>query len=465
MTQRRGFLIGLGAGVAGTLAAGRGWDRLFKNKARPPWALEHSNGSFWMDSAGYDAHPPKPPLNARQHKTDVLIIGGGFTGMSTAWHLRELRPDAEITLIDGARCGFGASGRNGGWCMGANYNAMATRPDLAGAAREFMQAGVGIVRGLEDQGIACDFTPARQLYVVRTPEDAGLLEGKIAGVAAVDIPVQPLDRSALAARYHTDDFAAGAFFEDGSASIHPGKLALGLRNRLIDSPVRMFEGTKVLSIEGGGRPRATTEYGVIEASEIVLATNAYSCAVGEFSDRYVPMISNVIATEPLSAAQLDAIGFRQGEQLSMGDSGEGYFYAILTSDNRMLIGGGHPTHNYGGALHNGNLRSETDYLEDYLTGRLWPQLEGVTITHRWGGNTCITRDFLFSLGRHPERENVYYALGYSGEGVSTSFAAGRTLAELMADVDSPLTRSPFVGRELGYVPGEPLLSPLLRIMT
>ncbi len=464
MAQRRAFLIGLGVGTAGTLAAGKGWERLFRSDARPPWALEHAAGSYWMDSAGYHAHAPLPPLTNRQHEADILIIGGGFTGLSTAWHLLSLRPDARITLIDGARCGFGASGRNGGWCMGANYNAIAGNSALAAPAREFMLAGVEIVRNLSNDGLACDFTPARQLNVVRADDDLPWFQGQAAAVESLGVAVERLDRSALASRYHTDDFAAGAFFDDGSANIHPGKLALGLRSRLIDSPVAIFEGTKVMGIEGGARPRAITEYGVIEANQIVLATNAYSRTVGEFSDRYVPMISNVIATEPLRAAQLDAIGFAHGEQLSLGGTGEGYFYAILTADNRVLIGGGHPTHHYGNALHNGNLRTETNFLEDYLTGRLWPQLKGVEITHRWGGNVCITRDFLFSLGRHPEHEGVFYALGYSGEGVSTSIAAGRTLAQLMAGLDTPLTRSPFVGRELGMVPGEPWISPLLRLM-
>jgi glycine/D-amino acid oxidase-like deaminating enzyme len=465
MTRRRAFLIGVGAGAAGAAAVSQSWRHLFHDETRPPWAVEHASGSFWMDSAGYHAHAPVPPLDARRHTTDVLVIGGGFTGLSTAWHLSALEPGADIVLIDGARCGFGASGRNGGWCMGANYNALFSSSELSAAAREFMLAGVDIVRGLHEGGIDCDFTPARQLYVVRTTDDPSLLERNAGYVSEVGVPVERLDRAALAARYHTDDFAAGAIFDDGSANVHPGKLALGLRNRVIGSSVRVFEGTKALQIEGGTRPRATTEYGVIEAGQIVLAMNAYTSTVGEFANRYVPAISNVIATEPLRPEQLDAIGFRQGEQLSLGGDGlEGYFYAILTADNRVLIGGGHPLHNYGNELHSGNRRTETDYLEDYLTRRLWPQLEGVAVTHRWGGNICMTRDFLFSLGRHPEHEGVLYALGYSGEGVSTSFAAGRTLAELVAGRDSALTRSPFVGRELGYVPGEPLISPLVRLL-
>ncbi len=465
MTQRRAFLVGVGTGAAGAVAVGRGWQHVFRDEAWPPWVVEHATGSFWMDTAGYHAYAPMAPLNGRHHTTDVLVIGGGFTGLSTAWHLLQLEPGADITLIDAARCGFGASGRNGGWCMGANYNALFSSSELSAAAREFMLAGVDIVRGLHGGGVRCDFTPARQLCAVRSENDRPRMERNAENVAKVGVPVELLDRAALVERYRTENFAVGAYFDDGSANIHPGKLALGLRNRLIDSPVRVFEGTKVAYIEGGARPRAITEYGVIEANHIVLATNAYTSSIGEFTDRYVPMITNVIATEPLSPAQLESIGFRQGEQLSLGgDSLEGYFYAILTVDDRVLIGGGHPTHNYGNELHSGNRYTETNYIEDYLTMHLWPQLEGVAITHRWGGNTCITRDFLFALGRHPEHERVYYALGYSGEGVSTSFAAGRTLAELLAGVDSPLTRSPFVGRELAYVPGEPLISPLLRMM-
>ncbi len=467
MSSRRSFLLGAGFGAGALYLGGAGMRHAFNIKDRPPWVTEHAVDSFWLEGAGFYDYPPRPPLNHRHHTTDILIIGGGFTGLSTAWHLLQTRPEARITLIDAARCGFGASGRNGGWCMGANYLAFFSAPQLSRAAHDFMSAGVEIVRGLDqEEGIPCDFTPAHQLRVVRERDDLPLVDRTAEAIAELGLGVERLDAEALTRRYHTEHFVGGAIFADGSANIQPVKLALGLRNRLLESPVEIFEGTKVMSIDYGARPTVQTEFGTIEAGEIVLATNAYTHSYGAFKNRYAPVISHVIATEPLRASQRAAIGFSEGEQLNVGDSGEGFFYAIMTADHRIVIGGDRgPTHHYGSKLHSGNLRSRTDYLEDYLTRRIWPQLEGTRITHRWGGNICVTRDLLFSLGRTKEHDRVYYALGYTGEGVSTSFAAGKALAELMAGLDTELTRSPFIDRPLGLIPQDPLRSPLIRLLS
>ena len=180
MTKRRDFLFGVGTGAIG-LHFGNGlWDGLFREEGQPPWAVEHATGSYWLDNAGYFSDPAQPPLNDRVYRTGTLVIGGGYTGMSTAWHLMRKQPNTRITLIDAAQCGFGASGRNGGFCMALNYNSPEFNPELTAPSQQFMSSGIDIIRNLgEVHGVDCDFTPANYVAVVRTHKGLESIQKKI----------------------------------------------------------------------------------------------------------------------------------------------------------------------------------------------------------------------------------------------------------------------------------------------
>ena len=459
MNGRRAFLLGGLAGATGAIAAPAILRKTFHDKDRPKWAQEHYTNSFWLDSEGFFQLQRQAPLNRHRYTTDITIIGGGYTGMSTALSLAKENPDQKITLIDGATCGFGASGRNGGFCMAANYNAPSYAPALVPDARKFMLAGTQIIQDFsENQGVDCDFHPTNYCSVVRDNSGAAGITQKIDSVQKLGIQSSNLDTKSVQSYFQTGVLAQGAVFQDGSARIHPAKLALGVRRRLLESRVNVFEGTNAIRINTDAGITVETEYGVINTGTLVLATNAYTQTLGKMGTRYMPVVSHVIATAPLTDAQRASIGWGDEELVSIADNGEDYFYMQMTADNRIVIGGGPITHHYGSKLHSGTHQGGTAVIENFLFNQLWPQLQGLDVTHKWGGNVCITSDFMFSLGTLDDHPDIYYALGYSGEGVSTSFAAGKTIADLINKKQTDLTTSTFINRPLGYIPGEPLRS-------
>ena len=465
--NRRTFLTGAGAGAAATYGVGMVWNQMSKDASRAPWLAEHTSDSFWLRDSGLLSDVITKPLIARSHTTDILVIGGGYTGMSTAWHLRETLPGAKVTIVDATKCGFGASGRNGGWCMAQNLNVPDAAPKFVRPAHALMSEGVQIVRGLSEvNGVDCDFTPASVVDLSTKRNASERFAPTLQACAEIDVHTEELDGAAANDRYKTRILTGAAIYHDGSASVHPGKLARGLRRLVFDTDIEVFEGTTVLKVQSSdGKPIVETDYGTIKADKVVIATNAYTRSFGEFRGNYIPINTNIIATAPLSEGQLDSIGFKRGELLGLYGKDSIYIYAIVTADGRLIFGGGTPVHYYGGSLQSGNNKLQTNLLEDYMTQDLWPQLKGIPIDNRWGGMTAITTDFVCGIGSHPKHANVYYALGYSGEGVSTSFAAGKTLAQLIAGQDTALTRNGLVNRNLGWIPGDPLRSLLFRIMT
>ena len=431
-----------------------------------PWVAEHAVDSFWLWDAGLYQDPIQPPLRSSYYETDVLIIGGGFTGMSAAWHLAQVKPEMKVTLIDAARCGYGASGRNAGWCMTQNLNAPDNAPQCTQAIHDLMKEGVVIVKNLtEEHGIDCDFTPAAIVDLTTASNPEKKSKRLIEANKAFGFRPRRLDANAVKERYMTDHFTGGGVYDDGSASIHPGKLAKGMRDLIVESSVEVFEGTIVQSLDlKDDDPVVETEFGKIKAKHIIIATNAYTRTIGEFEDKYVPAHSGMIATEPLNDEQLRSIGLKHNELLGIHGKGGVSIFGILTVDNRIVYGGGTPVIYYDGAFPAGNNKAQTDLLHNYLTGAVWPQLEGLKIDHKWGGMVAVSRDMVGGVGQHPKHKNVHYAFAYSGEGVSTSFAAGKTLSHLVAGIDSELTQNPMLNRKMGWIPGDPIRSAAVKLL-
>ncbi|MEL7043018.1 MAG: FAD-dependent oxidoreductase [Pseudomonadota bacterium] len=442
------------------------WGELKRHRPQTPWIAEHSTDSFWLRDAGIYDDPIRAPLNASDSKTDVLIIGGGFTGLSTAWHLKQENPDLKVTLIDAARCGYGASGRNVGWCMAQNLNLPGTGSKYVEPAHQMMREGVSIIKHLsEHHGVGCDFTPASivDLSTAKNPNKKFKPVLEVCG--GFGFPAKLLETETVRARYQSDAFTGGAVYQDGSASVHPGKLGRSMRDLVLNAGVEVHEGTTVERLDlRGNTPIVITDFGRIEAGQVIIATNAFTKSFGEFSDRYMPVYSAMIATEPLSDAQLKSTGFKRGELLSIRGKGLEMSFANVSVDNRIVFGGGAPVIYYDGAFASGNHRGHSESLSQYLTGTIWPQLAGVKIDHKWGGMLAISRDLVGGIGTHPKHHSVHYALAYSGEGVSTSFASGKTLAQMVSGQDTELTRNLLVHRNIGWLPGEPLRSVALKFL-
>ena len=442
------------------------WRQLAHHVPGTPWIAEHSTDSFWLRDAGLYDDPIRPPLNASNYKTDVLVLGGGFTGLSTAWHLKQSNPDLKVTLIDAARCGYGASGRNVGWCMTQNLNLPGSGSKYIEPAHQMMQEGVSVIKQLsEDHGVACDFTPASIVDLSTAKNPNKKFKPVIEACDKFGFAAEILEAETVRTRYQSDVFTGGAIYQDGSASVHPGKLGRGMRDLVLNAGVEVHEGTTVEQLDlRGDTPIAVTDFGRIEAGQLIIATNAFTKSFGQFSDRYMPVYSAMVATEPLSDAQLEATGLKRGELLGIRGQGFEMSFANVSADNRIVFGGGTPVIYYDGAFASGNHRDHSERLTHYLTETLWPQLSGVTIEHKWGGMLAISRDLVGGIGTHPKHRRVHYALAYSGEGVSTSFASGKTLAQMVSGQDTELTRNLLVQRNIGWIPGEPLRSVALKFL-
>lgn len=455
--RRSAFWFGVGVGAASTLGAQWLFRRTLQPSSCSGYHPEFYVNSYWLDSAGYYQSCPNPPLVARRYEADIVIVGGGLTGLSAAWHLAHRFPEKSIVLLEAARCGWGASGRNGGQALATNLHAIDHGLDWSFETRELMLEGLALIRHWSER-YRLDFDACERAYLVLVPEnrsEMAFAERTAEFLEQAGIPYRFLDREATCRRIRSPLYAAALWYRDGSIGLNPGKLVVGLKQLVEASGVSIYEQTRVVHIESGDPIRLETDFGEIRAGTVILATNAYTHKLGFFTNRYLPVLNSVIATGPLSRQQLEEIGWVEGEMIVTSELGTRYFQ--LTPSNRIIVGGGGSVVCYNGLLPNGPDRQAIRRLEEYLFS-LWPQLRGVPVTHAWTGVACIATDGLPSVGRLPGAGNILYALAYTGEGVTLSLAAGKILAGLYAGEDSRWTRSLVVNRKLPYVPPDPLRS-------
>jgi glycine/D-amino acid oxidase-like deaminating enzyme len=268
-----------------------------------------------------------------------------------------------------------------------------------------------------------------------------------------------LDGPALRRLVASERFAGG-LRDPRHAILNPAKLARGMKRVIEGLGVEVFERSKVLDLEPGASVRILTEFGEVSAPIAVVTLNGYAPRLGLFRNRVIPLCNYVVATEPLSDAQLAAIGWAGREGLA--DMRVQFMYLRLTADNRIVFGGESSPYFYGGSPSSGNYRPSLEKLRRSLLVT-FPQLEGVRFSHGWGGTMGFTMDFMPSVGALEGARNLFYAVGFNGEGVVMTQLAGRILAELIAGEQTALTRLPLVGRRMPYVVGEPLRYPILKL--
>jgi glycine/D-amino acid oxidase-like deaminating enzyme len=223
--------------------------------------------------------------------------------------------------------------------------------------------------------------------------------------------------------------------------------------------VEVSERSKVVRLEPGRPVRLRTEFAEVEAAQAVVTLNGYAPQLGLFRQQLLPLTNYVVATEPLTAAQREAIGWAGREGLS--DDRAQFMYLRLTADDRIVAGGESAPYFYDSSPSTGNYRPSLEKLKASLLVT-FPQLEGVRFTHEWGGTMGFTRDFVPSVGRLDGSENVFYAVGFNGEGVVMTQLAGMILAQLVAGDAGPLTRLPIVGKRMPWLGPEPLRSLAVR---
>lgn len=414
--------------------------------------------SFWYAQEGIPA--PREPLPGDM-TADVCIVGGGYTGLWTAYYLKKAVPFLRIVVLEQKFCGYGASGRNGGWL----YNGIAGRDryarlhgrDAAAALQQAMNDTVGeVVRVAAEEGIEADIHQGGVLEVAYAPAQLARLKAfHEAEVAFGEKDRLLLGAAESAERIRVAGTVGGTWTPHG-ARIHPVKLLQGLARVVEAAGVVIHESTPVTEI----RPKhAVTAYGTVRAPYVLRCTEGFTASVKGQRRTWLPMNSSMIATEPLPEHIWRTIGWEGREAL--GDMAHAYMYAQRTADGRIALGGRGIPYRYGSRTDNdGRTQATTiDALRDILV-RFFPATAGVAIDHAWSGVLGVPRDWCATV-ELDRSTGLGWAGGYVGSGVATANLAARTLRDLV-QLDSgqahgtPLTALPWVGHRVRKWEPEPL---------
>ena len=420
-------------------------------------AVEHDSRGWWQEEAGFVE--PREALGG-EVSADVAIVGGGYTGMWTAWLVNELEPEANVVLLEAERCGAGPSGRNGGFVNAMWFSLPTLRrrfgdgPALQ-VARAAQDAVEAIGRWCEDQGVDAWYRAGGYLQVSTAPahDDAWRTAAEACAQLGVPDACRALEGSEVRRRCDSPLFRSGAFYP-AAATVQPARLALGLRSRLIERGVRVFERTRVQGVRPGG-DGVTIEAagGRVRARTAVLAAGPELAAHRTLRRRLTVASSHMVITEPVPDV-IDELGWRGGECIT--DSRATVHYFRTTPDDRIAFGWG------GGRVvpgaRNGG-RAEVDpevvrQVERDLV-KFFPGLRGRRVEHAWGGPIDVSPTHLPVVGSL-RSERVHYAFGYTGNGVGPARLAGRILASLALDRRDSHTRLALVEPPAVKVPPEPL---------
>jgi len=439
--------------------------------------MRHSARSWWLDEAGGVGEVA--PALVGEVEADVAVVGGGYTGLWTAWHA--LAFGARVVLVEADVCGHGPSGRNGGfvedlWLSLPSLRARFGDDGALAVGRAADASGTAIGAWCEEEGVDAWYRAGGQLVVSTTPAQDG--EGADAVAAAAELGV--VDRVVALSAAEVRERCASARFRGGvllprGATVQPARLALGLRRRLIERGAEIHERTRVrrvidrgsqiiletetpaageagVAAAGGGS--SSPVRGRVRARHVVLAAGGALAAFGPLRSRLTVASSHIVLTEPVPDV-LEELGWTGGEAIT--DARRLLHYFRTTPDGRIAFGWA------GGRLAMGARmggRVEVDPAvaaqarADLVT--LFPQLAGREVTHAWGGPIDVSPTRLLQIGSLPGGR-IHYALGYTGNGVGPSHLAGRILARLATEQRDELTALPLVGaRPTGLVPPEPL---------
>jgi glycine/D-amino acid oxidase-like deaminating enzyme len=431
--------------------------------ATPPTADERAAyagsvpRSFWLDRRG--AHAARAPLDG-EVSADLCIVGGGFTGLWAAIHAKTREPDREIVLVEGDAVGEGASGRNGGFVSSSITHGIANGMSrFADEMRSLEQLGLDNFAAMRDDiarlGIDCDLESGGEIAVAVDSHQLEHLAEEADLLSSFGHDVTLLDGESMRSEVDSPTYLGGVWDRTGSAIVDPAKLADGLAAAAGRIGVRIHEGTRVDRLERtGGGIRLDAAAGSIRAERALLATNAYRPLRRALRRWIVPVYDYVLVTEPLTAAQLESIGWRNRQGLS--DLGHQFHYYRLTDDDRILWGGFEAVYRYGGPVDPSlDVDEDTFALLSQHFFATFPQLRGIRFTHRWGGaiDTCSRFSCFFDVS-HGGR--VAFVGGYTGLGVGASRFGAEVALDLLDGRDSEATALGYVRKKPVPFPPEPL---------
>jgi len=421
----------------------------------------HLDGvGYWQSALGQPAGR-RPSLSGGDD-FDVCVIGGGYTGLWTAWALAGADQSLRIAVLEAEHVGFGASGRNGGWLSGllpGDRERLARGPGgragVVSLQRQLIDAVAGVVSACGAEGIDADIALGGTLAVATNQAQlvrlqAGLEEDRRWGLGTDD--VYPLGPTETADRVRVEG-AVGSTFSPHCARIQPAKLVRGLAAAAERRGVRIFEGTEAVAVHPG---RVQTPFVTVRAPWVVRATEGYTASLPGLHRRLLPMNSSMIVSEPCPAEVWTDIGWAGRETIR--DGAHAYAYLQRTADDRVAIGGRGVPYRFGSRLdHAGETPASTVAALESVLHRLFPATRDLATAFAWSGVLGVARDWCPSIGVERSGEGgVAWAGGYVGDGVTTSYLAGLTLADLILGRRTPRTSLPWVGHTSRSWEPEPL---------
>jgi len=413
--------------------------------------------SFWHDTVP-GALEPGDPLPG-DLDADVAIVGAGFTGMWTAYYLARRDPSIRVVVCEREIAGYGASGRNGGWCSAlfpASLAKLARMSDRDGAIamQRAMHATVDEVgSAAAAEGIDCHWAKGGTVMLARSPAQLSRAKAEVSQAREFgfgDEDLRLLSASEAQSMAGADGVVGGTYTPH-CAAIHPARLARGLLEAVRRAGVLVYERTPVLELLPG---RLVTAAGTVRARHVIRATEGYTPELRGYQRTVAPVYSLMIATEPLPDSVWESVGLAGRPTFS--DLRHLIIYGQRTADGRLAFGGRGAPYHFGSSV-----RPSYDQVPAVFAalrrtlGELFPAVRDVRVTHHWGGPIGVPRDWCASVGLD-RSTGIGWAGGYVGDGVSTTNLAGRTLADLITGTDSELTRLPWVGHRSPEWEPEPL---------
>ncbi len=413
--------------------------------------------SFWHDTVPGSLEPGDPL--AGDLDADVAIAGAGYTGLWTAYYLSRADPGLKIVICERDIAGFGASGRNGGWCSALFPASLGKLERMAGADAAIamyraMQATVDEVgRVAAAEGIDCHWAKGGTVQLARSEAQLERARAEVAEARSFrfgEDDLRLLSAAEARALAGATDVVGGTFTPH-CAAIHPARLVRGLAGVVRGRGVSLFERSPVLQLSPGQLVTAT---GTVRARYVIRATEGYTPLLPGQRRAIAPVYSLMVATAPLPEAAWAEIGL--AGRPTFNDLRHLIIYGQRTADGRLAFGGRGAPYHLGSAV-----RPSFDRVPAVFAGlrrtlaELFPVLGDVEVTHGWGGPIGVPRDWCASAGLDPAT-GLGWAGGYVGDGVATTNLAGRTLADLITGTDSEITRLPWVGHRSPRWEPEPL---------
>jgi len=409
-------------------------------------------GSMWLDIPR-----PEYPRLTGSVTCDLLVVGGGYTGLWTALHAAQRNPDQRIVLIDANRIGWAASGRNGGFVdasltHGAQNGNSRWPKEIDKLNAMGLENLDGMQADIERLGLDAEWQRTGMLSVATEPHQVDWL-----AQSAEEGEGRLLGQDEVREEVHSPTYRAGLYQPDTCAIVHPAKLAIELARACQDAGVRIYEHTNASRLDSGGAAlRIDTGGAIVTCGRAVLATNVFPSLLRRNRLHTVPVYDYVLATEPLSDAQLDRIGWR-GRQ-GIGDCANQFHYYRLTVDNRIVWGGYDALYHFGG-------RVKPDYEDRPATYRrlaahffiTFPQLDDIRFSHHWAGAIDTNTRFCAHWGLARDGR-VAYVNGFTGLGVGAARFAADVCLDLLDGEPTPRTELEMVRKRPLPFPPEPLAS-------